>query len=196
MDAIFFESPAELHKWLAENHDKASELLVGFYKKNANKKGITYAEMLDDALSFGWIDGVRKTIDETRWTIRLTPRKPGSNWSKVNIKRANELIELGRMQPPGLEAFNARDQKKTDLYSYERDHAQLAGEYEVRFRANEKAWEFFQAQPPTYRKAAAWWVISAKQEATRLKRLATLIEVSEHGRRLAAVTYKPERNRG
>jgi|SRR5581483_7424887 uncharacterized protein YdeI (YjbR/CyaY-like superfamily) len=193
MDAIFFESPSELRQWLADNHDKASELLVGFYKKNSHNKGITYAEMLDEALCFGWIDGVRRTLDETRWTIRLTPRKPGSIWSRVNVKRANELIELGRMQPPGLKAFSARDQNKTNLYSYERDNAQFGSEYEARFRANEKAWDFFQAQPPSYRKAATWWVISAKQEATRLKRLAILIEDSENGRRLAAVTYTPKR---
>jgi uncharacterized protein YdeI (YjbR/CyaY-like superfamily) len=193
MDAIFFGSPSEFRAWLADNHARMSELLVGFYKKDSGKKGITYSQALDEALCYGWIDGVRKTIDESRWTIRFTPRKRGSIWSQVNIKRATELAAAGRMEPPGLKAFQERDPEKTNRYSFERENVQLDAAYEERFRANKEAWDFFQAQPPSYQKPAKWWVMSAKKEETRLKRLATLIEDSESGRRLAALTYTPKR---
>jgi uncharacterized protein YdeI (YjbR/CyaY-like superfamily) len=191
MQVEFVESQADLHKWLEENHDKAKELWIGFYKKGSGKSGITYAEALDEALAFGWIDGVRKNVNGDSYTIRFTPRKRGSIWSAVNIKRAGELSELGLMQPSGLQAFSERDEKKSKLYSYEERDRKLDDAYEQRFRANAKAWDFFQAQPPGYRKLASWWVMSAKQEETRQRRLSTLIEGSDKGERLAAITGGP-----
>jgi uncharacterized protein YdeI (YjbR/CyaY-like superfamily) len=159
---------------------------VGFYKKASGKPSITWPESVDEALCFGWIDGVRKSIDESSYKIRFTPRRPGSIWSAVNIKRAGELIELGRMAPAGLRAFDERKEARSVVYSYEqRDSARLEGDYEAQLRANPQAWDFFQAQPPWYQRAASWWVISAKKEETRLKRLATLIEESAQGRTIA-----------
>jgi uncharacterized protein YdeI (YjbR/CyaY-like superfamily) len=191
MEIKFVESQADLHKWLEENHDKASELWIGFYKKGSDKKGITYAEALDEALAFGWIDGIRKSVGDDSYTIRFTPRKRGSIWSAVNIKRAGELSELGLMQPSGLQAFTERDEKKSKLYSYEERERKLDDAYEHEFKTNTKAWDFFEAQPPGYRKLASWWVMSAKQEETRQRRLSALIEGSEKGERLAEITGGP-----
>ena len=188
MDVKFFKSSDEFRTWLEENHNKAQELWVGFYKKDAQEKGITYQEAVDQALCYGWIDGVRKRIDEVSYTIRLTPRKPRSIWSAVNINRFVELEEIGRVRPPGLKAFEERDQKRSGLYSYEQRSRGLDGAYEKQFKANEKAWEFFRAQPPWYQRTASWWVMSAKKEETRLKRLATLIEDSEQGRTIPPLT--------
>jgi uncharacterized protein YdeI (YjbR/CyaY-like superfamily) len=189
MEIIFFESASGFRAWFEENHEQATELFIGFYKVNSGKTGITYAEALDEALCFGWIDGVRKSIDATSYTIRFTPRKLGSIWSSVNTKRADELLQLGLMRPPGLKAFQERDQGKSQQYSYEARNRELDESYEERFRANTKAWDFFQAQAPSYQKVANWWVMSAKKEETRLKRLATLIQDSENGKRLAHLTY-------
>ncbi len=193
MDVTFFESPSAFRAWFEENHAHAKELWVGFYKKSTGKPSITWPEAVDQALCFGWIDGVRKSIDENSYKIRFTPRKPRSIWSSVNIKRVGELLELGLMQPAGLKVFEERDQKKSELYSYERQKALLDTEFEQKFRANTKAWEFFQSQAPSYQKTATWWVMSAKKEETRLKRLMTLIEDSENGRRLANMTYTAKR---
>jgi len=188
MAPIFFPSAAALRAWLEAHHDQAQELWIGFHKKSSGEKGITYSEALDEALCFGWIDGVRKRLDEARWTTRFTPRKPGSVWSQVNLKRAAELTRLGRMQPSGRREYEERDPKQTQRYSYEERPRQLDEAYEARFRENPKAWAFFAAQPPSYRRTASFWVLSAKQEETRLKRLAILIEGSERGERLGQVT--------
>jgi len=195
VDATFFRSPAEFRDWLEEHHDTAPELWVGFFKKGAGETGITYQEALDQALCFGWIDGVRKTIDATRYANRFTRRQPKSPWSVVNIERVGELMRLGLMRPPGLAAFEGRDEAKARQYSFERSAAKLDDAYKETMRANPEAWQFFQAQPPSYRRVATWWVMSAKREETRLKRLATLIADSERGRRLGQVTYRP-RGRG
>ena len=168
------------------------ELWVGFYKKNSGKSGITYMEAVDEALCFGWIDGIKKKVDDDSYTNRFTPRKARSNWSAVNIQRVGELSQLGRMHPAGLKAFDARDQEKTQLYSYEVRNRPLDEMYEKSFMANKKAWDFFTAQAPSYQKVASWWVMSAKREETRLKRLTMLIKDSENGRRLAQVTYVPK----
>jgi len=193
MDIIFFESPAAFRAWFEENHERARELWVGFYKTNSGKPSITWPEAVDQALCFGWIDGVRKSIDESSYKIRFTPRKPRSIWSSVNVKRVGELMEMGLMQPAGLKAFQERDEEKSRLYSYERQDPRLDDAYEVKFRANTKAWDYFQSQALSYQKAATWWVMSAKSEDTRLKRLATLIEDSEQGKRLANLTYKAKK---
>ncbi len=193
MDATFFASADEFRAWLAANHDTATELLVGFYKKDSGRQNMTYQQALDQALCFGWIDGVRRTHDADSYTIRFTPRKPTSIWSQVNIKHVERLTAAGLMQPAGLNAFEQRDPAKQNQYSFEREHVQLDPAYEAQFRANEAAWAHFQQRPPSYRKPAIWWVMSAKQEATRLKRLATLIADSAAGRKIAPLTRKSER---
>jgi uncharacterized protein YdeI (YjbR/CyaY-like superfamily) len=193
MEVTFFETPAAFRAWLTEHHDRARELWVGFHKKGTGRPSITWPEAVDQALCFGWIDGVRKRIDDASYAIRFTPRQPGSIWSAVNVKRAGELAELGLMQPAGLAAFAARDEAKTNRYAYEQRAAALDEAAERQFRANAAAWAFFEAQPPSYRRAAIWWVVSAKKEETRRKRLAVLIEDSAQGRRLAMLTRPPER---
>jgi uncharacterized protein YdeI (YjbR/CyaY-like superfamily) len=188
MDPLFFTSPAELHEWFAAHHDEAIELLVGFWKTKTGKPSVTYQQALDEALCFGWIDGVRRSLGEESYTIRFTPRKPKSIWSAVNIKRVGELTELGRMHPAGLKAFDERDLERTNLYSNEQSALQLDPADEAQFRANPRAWDFFESQPPSYRKPAMWWVMSAKKEETRQRRLATLIADSAAGRRIAPLT--------
>src|SRR5262249_22484482 len=150
----FFASPKDLRRWLEERHDRESELQIGFYKKGSGKCGISYAEALDEALCFGWIDGVRRSIDAESYTIRFTPRKPRSIWSRVNITRAAELREAGRMHPSGLAAFEGRDEARTRQYSYERGALTLAPDFERRFRENAAAWAFFEVQAPSYRRLA------------------------------------------
>jgi len=187
----FFATPTAFRTWLEEHHQTAQELWVGFYKTSSGKPSITWPEAVDQALCFGWIDGVRKGIDDASYTIRFTPRKPQSIWSAVNVKRAQELARLGLMSPAGLKAFEERDQKKSGVYSYEqRKSSQLDPAYEKQFKANKKAWDFFQSKPPSYQQPAIWWVMSAKQEETRLKRLARLIEDSEHGRTVPPLTRR------
>jgi uncharacterized protein YdeI (YjbR/CyaY-like superfamily) len=188
---IFFESQAALRRWLEENHDTASELWVGLYKVGSGKPSITWPEVVDEALCFGWIDGIRKSIDDQRYTNRLTPRKPGSYWSARNVLRAKELIEAGRMTPAGLAALESRREDRTAIYSYEQRPQDLPTEYEREVRANRRAWDFWRSVAPSYRKAATWWVISAKQEDTRRRRLAALIEHSARGERVPPLRPPP-----
>lgn len=189
IEPTFFATPSEFRAWLEEHHDKAQELWVGFYKKSSGKPSVTWPEAVDEALCFGWIDGLRKGIDDVSYTIRFTPRKPRSVWSAVNINRVKELTSLGLMRPAGLQAFEQRSDEKSAIYAYEQENGvELGPAYERRFRANKKAWAFFQAQAAWYRKAAIWWVISAKKDETRLRRLATLIDHSEQGRTLPQLT--------
>lgn len=194
MKVEHFKSPAEFRRWLAKHHAAAVELWVGFYRKDSGKGGITYQEALDEALCFGWIDGLKKRIDEASYTHRFTPRKARSIWSTVNTRRVEELRKLGRMAPPGLKAFAAREANRTGIYSFENRPRQLDGAYEKKFKANKPAWEFFQAQPPGYRRTAIWWVVSAKQEETRLRRLGRLIQDSAHGRRIGVLTYTAKKS--
>ncbi|MGH2826770.1 MAG: YdeI/OmpD-associated family protein [Actinomycetota bacterium] len=194
MEPIFFASPAEFRTWLETHHEDTPELWVGFYKKSSGRPSITWPESVEQALCFGWIDGVRRSIDDTSYTIRFTPRRARSTWSVVNIKKANELIETGLMRPAGLEALKKRAEARSGIYSYEQRHLATLGEvYEARFRANKKAWDFFQSMPPSYRKAATWWVVSARKEDTRLRRLARLIEDSEHEETIAQLTPRPRK---
>jgi uncharacterized protein YdeI (YjbR/CyaY-like superfamily) len=183
MQPRFFESGAEFGRWLEKHHASTQELLVGFYHKKANR-GPTYQEALDQALSFGWIDGVRKNVGAGMYTIRFTPRRPGSTWSAVNIRRVRELESLGMMKPPGLRAFRERDERKARQYSYEREHAALDPSLEAALRADKKAAAFFDAQPPGYRKIVTFWIMSAKKEETQARRLAHLLERSRHGARI------------
>ena len=188
MKIKFFKTPAELRKWFATHHASMSELWIGFYKKNSGKASVTWPESVDAALCFGWIDGIRKSIDEESYKIRFTPRKTRSTWSSVNIKRAKELLEEGLMQPAGLKAFEARQENRSGIYSYEQRTANLPDQYGKLLKKNGVAWKFFQAQSPSYKKAANWWVLSARKEETRLKRLEKLIDDSAHGRTIPQFT--------
>jgi uncharacterized protein YdeI (YjbR/CyaY-like superfamily) len=182
---LFFKSQAEFRKWLEKNHDKATELFLGLYHLRSGRGGITYKEAVDEALCFGWIDGVLRNIDEDSYMQRFTPRKKKSYWSAVNTKRFHELQKLGRVAEPGLRAFEARDASETQKYSFERETAAVfSPEFEKQFRANKKAWAFFEAQPPGYRRQMTFRVMSAKKEETRASRLRKLIEASEAGTRL------------
>jgi len=192
---VFFASASEFHVWLEKNHDKASEIWVGFHKKGSGEPGITMPESVDEALCFGWIDSVRRSVSDTSYANRFTPRKTRSTWSAINIKRVKELITLGRMQPSGLHAFERRTDDRSAIYSYEqRQSAKLSGNFEKRFRAKKKAWSFFQSQAPWYQRVAAFWVLSAKREETKLKRLAKLIEDSESKRTIPPLT-RPEKHK-
>lgn len=188
LDVTFFETPSEWRKWLQNNYNKAEALWVGFYKKDSGKPSITWPESVDQALCFGWIDGVRKSLGDISYVIRFTPRKPRSTWSMVNIKRVKELSKLGLMRPAGLAAFDRRDEEKSKLYSYENRSKGLGSAYKNKLKANKKAWAFFQSQPPWYQHTSGWWVMSAKREETRLKRLAVLIKDSESGKTILQLT--------
>jgi uncharacterized protein YdeI (YjbR/CyaY-like superfamily) len=187
-DIIFFKSQKEFRKWLEKNHNKVQEQWVGFYKKSTGKPSIEWSQSVDEALCFGWIDGIRKNIDEESYKIRFTPRKPRSNWSGINLKKMEELTRQGLVKPEGLKVFNERKLKKTGEYSYENRPSELNSEYVKLFRKNKKAWEFFSSQPASYRKTTAWWILSAKREETRLARLNTLIEDSANERKLGMLT--------
>jgi uncharacterized protein YdeI (YjbR/CyaY-like superfamily) len=173
--AIFFQTLAAFRKWLEQHYAKVDAVWVGFYKKGSGKPSITWSESVDEALCYGWIDGVRQRIDDISYRIRFTPRKPGSIWSSVNIKRAQALIEQGRMQPDGLKAYYARKENKSGIYSYEQRRVDLEEPYNGLLKKNKAAWGFFQIQSASYRKVVSWWIISAKKEDTRLKRLEKLI---------------------
>lgn len=184
MIPIFFANQIDFRNWLEKYHDKETELLVGFYKVGTGKPSMTWSQSVDEALCFGWIDGVRKSIDKDSYCIRFTPRRPKSVWSAVNIKKVEELTKLGLMQPAGIAAFAKREESKSRIYAYENEPQQLPADFEKLFAANKKAWAFFQKQAPYYRKLATKWVMSAKQEATRESRLARLIFESENERKI------------
>jgi uncharacterized protein YdeI (YjbR/CyaY-like superfamily) len=183
-DVSFFPTPADFRAWLELHHGTARELWVGYRKKGSGEVSVTWAESVDEALCFGWIDGIRKSLDERSYTNRFTPRKAGSVWSATNIGRVEELTREGRMQPAGLAAFAARRENRSGIYSYEQRSVDLPPELAADLAANSRAAEFFASRPASYRKAAVWWVISAKLETTRRRRLATLVELSAAGERL------------
>ena len=189
----FFETAAEFRAWLEANHEASTEVIVGFYKKGSGKPSMTWPKAVDQALCFGWIDGVRRSHGDDAYTNRFTPRRKGSNWSAINITRVGELTERGQMTPAGHKAFEARTEARSAVYSYEqRAAAALDAEQEREFRANPAAWEWFQSRPPSYRRTAVYWVVSAKREETRRRRLATLIADSAAGRTIGPLT-RPER---
>ena len=190
MEPKFFPTPEDLRQWLAENHEKLDEQWIGFYKKSTGIPSITWPESVDQALCYGWIDGLRKSIDGKSYKIRFTPRRPKSTWSAVNIKRIAELKEMGLMQAPGLAAFERRTEKNSEIYSYERDKMKLDPAYEAKIRENEKAWAFWQKLAPSYKKSTTHWVMSAKQEATRQRRLGILIQSSEEGLKIPLLRRK------
>jgi len=190
MQPKFFTSPEKFREWLERNHDGATELLIGFHKKSSGKKSVTYAEALDEALCFGWIDGVRKNLNETSYTIRFTPRKPTSIWSNINVKHVERLQKEGRMHRAGTEAYERRAPERTGIYSFENAPRKLPPEYEKTFRQNKAAWKFFQEQPPGYKRLMIFRTVSAKKEETRLRRLKQLIESSEKGERMGILKQK------
>ncbi len=191
----FFATPAAFRRWLERNHDRASELLVGFRKVGSGKPSVTWPEAVDEALSFGWIDGVRRRVDDETYSIRFTPRKPGSHWSRVNVAHAARLEREGRMTPAGRRAFEARKEGRTAQASYEnRETAKLPAAATRRLKADPRAWAYWTAEAPSYRRAAAWWIVSAKKEETRERRLATLVADCAAGRRIKPLSYgKPRK---
>jgi uncharacterized protein YdeI (YjbR/CyaY-like superfamily) len=193
MQPKFFKDQAAFRKWLAANHDKKSELLVGFYKKDSGKKSITYPEALDEALCFGWIDGVRRRIDEVSYSNRFSPRRPRSIWSLVNIRHVERLKKTGMMKEPGLAAFEKREDKRTGIYSFENEQKEFAPEFEKQFQAHKKAWEFFCKQPPYYVKVSKHYVMSAKKEETRQRRLQQIIDDSAKGVRSGVIEGKSKK---
>jgi len=180
----FFRTSGDFETWLEKNHATATELWVGFYKKASGKPSITWPESVDQALCFGWIDGVRKRVDDISYKIRFTPRRRGSIWSGINIKRANELVRQKQMRPIGLKAFVARIENKSGIYSYEQRSTELTNPYAKLLKKNKPACDFFKRQSPSYRKMIGWWIVSAKKEETRMARLAKLISESAKGKRL------------
>jgi uncharacterized protein YdeI (YjbR/CyaY-like superfamily) len=184
MKPTFFKTPVAFRTWLQKHHGTKSELWVGFYKKASGKKGITYPEAVDAALCFGWIDGIKKRVDEDSYMHRFSPRRTGSIWSTINTRRATELVALGVMAPAGLQVFEGRDRAKAKLYSYENRPAAFDAAIERTFKANAAAWTFFRAQPPGYQKLMIFWIMSAKKEEARLRRLAALVKSSAEGVRI------------
>ena len=184
MKQEFFQTAADFRTWLEKNHATATEVWVGFYTKDSGKPSITWPESVDQALCFGWIDGIRKRVDEISYQIRFTPRRPGSIWSAINIKRAKQLVRQKQMRPTGLKAFAARIENKSGIYSYEQRSTELSQAYAKLVKNNKAASNFFEKQSPSYRKMIGWWIISAKKEETRMARLAKLISESAKGKRL------------
>jgi uncharacterized protein YdeI (YjbR/CyaY-like superfamily) len=186
---VFFATQSEFRSWLTQNYDKASCLFVGYYKVGSGKPSMTWSESVDQALCFGWIDGVRKSIDHESYFIRFTPRKPKSIWSAINIKKIEALTAQDLMKPAGLAAFNLRNEHKSKIYTYENEEVILSEKFECSFKANEKAWSWFQSMPRSYRKTANRWVMSARQESTREKRFNELLRDCEAGRKIKSLSY-------
>lgn len=181
MSPHFFATQADFRKWLEKNHKTETELIVGYYKVGSGKPSMTWSQSVDEALCFGWIDGVRRSIDADSYQIRFTPRKASSIWSAVNVKKVEELTKQGLMKPAGLAAFEKLLENKSKIYSHEIGKVEFSAEFESQFKANKKAWDYFQSLAPTYKNASINWVMSAKQEATKTKRLKELIQDSESG---------------
>jgi uncharacterized protein YdeI (YjbR/CyaY-like superfamily) len=182
-EPIYFESPDEFRAWLEEHHETETEVWVGMWKKATGKQGVSWAQAVDEALCFGWIDGVLRRVDDQRHIQRFSPRKPSSNWSAINIANVERLRAEGRMRPAGEAAFARRRDDRTAVYSHEqRRNPAFSPEEQAQLEADEAAWAYFSARPPSYRRQATWWVISAKRPETRARRLATLIADSAAGR--------------
>lgn len=189
MQPTFFSNSNDFRKWFEKNHEKAKELLVGFYKVTSGKKSITWPESVDEAICFGWIDGVRKSIDSESYCIRFTHRKPGSIWSTINIKKVEALTKKGLIYPAGHMAFSKRQEKKSAIYSYEKKPEILSPGFLKKLKTNKKAWAFFQTTAPSYQRVCAHWIMTAKHEATKLKRLEELINDSTMERKIKRLNY-------
>ena len=179
MNPVYFKDQNEFRTWLEKNHKSESEIIVGYYKVGTGRPSLTWSQSVDQAICFGWIDGIRRSIDEERYCIRFTPRKPTSIWSKVNIKKVEELKKKGLMTETGLQAYNSRKDSKSGIYSFEKDAARLDDDSERLFKSNQIAWDFFVKQAPSYQKTKIYWIMSARQEATRISRLNKLILACE-----------------
>ncbi|HRN25866.1 MAG: YdeI/OmpD-associated family protein [Ignavibacteriaceae bacterium] len=186
---VFFPTQKDLRKWFEKNHKKEKELFAGYYKVSSGKPSITWSQSVDEAICFGWIDGIRRGVDDESYCIRFTPRNPKSNWSAINIKKVEELTKLGLMKPEGLTAFSFRKDEKSEIYSYENPAIEFDKSFLRKFKSNKKAWEYFQSSAPSYKKITTRWVMSAKQEPTRLKRLEELITDSAAGKKIKAMNY-------
>ena len=189
MNILFFKTQKDLRKWFEKNHKKEKELYVGFYKVSSGKPSVTWSQAVDEAICFGWIDGIRKSIDEESYRIRFTPRNPKSNWSAINIKKVEGLTKLGLMKPEGLHAFSLRKENKSKIYSYENPAIVFDKSFEKKFKSNKQAWHYFQSTAPSYQKTTTRWVMSAKQEATKLKRLEELIRDCSVNKKIKAMNY-------
>ncbi|HZL11609.1 MAG TPA: YdeI/OmpD-associated family protein [Prolixibacteraceae bacterium] len=181
---VYFTSSAEFRKWLEENYQVESELIVSYYKVSTKKPSMSWSDSVDEAICFGWIDGIRRTVDDESYSIRFTPRSPKSNWSAVNIKKVEKLINQGKMKSAGLTAFEKKTESRSTKYSYENRHERRDSMRETKFQENTKAWNFFLSQAPSYQKTMIYWVMSAKHESTQNSRLGKLIEASEAGKHL------------
>jgi uncharacterized protein YdeI (YjbR/CyaY-like superfamily) len=189
MDIVFFTNQSDLRKWFIKNHVKENELYIGFYKVKSGRPCVSWSQAVDEALCFGWIDAVRKSIDEKSYFIRFTKRNPKSNWSLINIKKIKDLKVRGLLTPAGIRAFEKRSEKKSGIYSYENEAMKLKKEYEKKLKADKKAWAFFQSQPPSYQKIVTRWIMTAKQETTQIKRLNELINDSKAGLKIKSQRY-------
>lgn len=190
MTPTFFSSPSEFRKWLDKNHKTETELIVGYYKVGTKKPSMTWSESVDQALCYGWIDGVRRSVDAESYCIRFTPRKPKSIWSAININKVEELTKQGLMKPAGIASFEKRTENNSRIYSHETERKQFSATFEKQFKANKKAWQFFTSQAPSYQKVATHIVMTAKQEATKLKRLKELIEASEAHQKMGRLKWE------
>jgi uncharacterized protein YdeI (YjbR/CyaY-like superfamily) len=184
MKPIFFKNQDKFREWLEKNHNKETELIVGFYKVNSGRHNMTWSQSVDQALCYGWIDGIRRSIDNESYCIRFTPRRAGSIWSAVNIKKIGDLTKKGLMHPAGAEVFANRKISETNLYSFENENKTLSGKYESEFKSNKLAWEFFSKQAPSYKRTTIFYIMSAKQEETRIRRLRKTISESEKGNKI------------
>lgn len=185
MKPVFFHTPAAFRKWLAKNHKNKTELIVGFYKVDSGRPSMTWSQSVDQALCFGWIDGIRRSIDAESYSIRFTPRRSTSIWSAININKVKQLTRVGLMTPAGKKAFELRTKDRSGIYSHEKEPAALAKNYVRQFKANKRAWHFFNGQAPSYKKVIIHWIVSAKQEKTRLSRLQKAIKVSGQQKRMS-----------
>jgi len=192
MEVKFFKTPVQFNKWLQKNGEKKPEIWIGFYKKDSSKKAMTYIEAIDEALCFGWIDGIRKKVDDISYTNRFTPRKKHSNWSNVNTNKIKALIEQGRVKPAGMKAYEAKDEKRSGIYSFENKEQKLSATYLKQFKQNKKAWNYFTAKAPWYQRTCIHLVMNAKTEATTLKRLAELIKYSANETTIPQLTRNPK----
>lgn len=184
MTATFFETQTEFRKWLEKHHKKETELIVGYYKLSSGKPSMTWSQSVDQALCFGWIDGVRRSIDKESYSIRFTPRRSSSIWSAINIKKIETLTKSGLMKPEGIKAFSLRQENKSKIYSHEKENVPLETTYEKQFKKNKLAWDFFMKQAPSYKKVITHWIMSAKQEKTRQFRLEKTIKISGQQKRI------------
>lgn len=185
MKPHFFKTPGDSRQWLEKNHETTGELLVGYYKKGTGKESITWPESVEQALCFGWIDGVRRTVDDESYSIRFTPRRAGSIWSTVNINKMKEMLQKSLVYPAGIAAFERRQENKSEIYGHEKNGVtEFPSHIEKEFKANKNAWKFFNEQPPYYKKTITHWVSTAKQEKTQFSRLEKLVAACNNGERL------------